>query len=101
VRLAALDVGSNTVHLVVVDGRADGTFAAVGRERDTLRLADAAFPSMTLPEEAVERLVASVGRMRAVADGLGAGAMVGFATSAIREARNGLDVLDRVRRRPG
>jgi exopolyphosphatase / guanosine-5'-triphosphate,3'-diphosphate pyrophosphatase len=101
VRLAALDVGSNTVHLVVVDGRADGTFAVVGRERDTLRLADAAFPSMTLPEEAVERLVASVGRMRAAADGLGAGAMVGFATSAIREARNGLDVLGRVREATG
>jgi exopolyphosphatase / guanosine-5'-triphosphate,3'-diphosphate pyrophosphatase len=101
VRLAALDVGSNTVHLVVVDGRADGTFAVVGRERDTLRLADAAFPSMSLPEEAVRRLVASVGRMRAVADGLGAGAMVGFATSAIREARNGLDVLGRVREATG
>ncbi len=100
-RLAALDVGSNTVHLVVVDGRADGTFAVVGRERDTLRLADAAFPSMSLPEEAVQRLVASVGRMRAVADGLGAGAMAGFATSAIREARNGLDVLGRVREATG
>jgi exopolyphosphatase / guanosine-5'-triphosphate,3'-diphosphate pyrophosphatase len=101
VRLAALDVGSNTVHLVVVDGRADGTFAMVERERDTLRLADAAFPSMSLPEEAVERLVGSVARMRAVADGLDAGAMVGFATSAIREARNGLDVLGRVREATG
>jgi exopolyphosphatase / guanosine-5'-triphosphate,3'-diphosphate pyrophosphatase len=101
VRLAVLDVGSNTVHLVVVDGRADGSFAVVGRERDTLRLADAAFPSMRLPEEAVRRLVASVGRMRAVADGLDAGAMVGFATSAIREARNGVDVLGRVREATG
>jgi exopolyphosphatase/guanosine-5'-triphosphate,3'-diphosphate pyrophosphatase len=100
-RLAALDVGSNTVHLVVVDGRADGTFTVVGRERDTLRLADAAYPSMLLPEEAVRRLVASVARMRAVADGLDAGAMAGFATSAIREARNGLDVLGRVREQTG
>jgi exopolyphosphatase/pppGpp-phosphohydrolase len=46
VRLAVLDVGSNTVHLVVVDGKGDGTFALVGRERDTLRLAEAAFPAM-------------------------------------------------------
>jgi exopolyphosphatase/guanosine-5'-triphosphate,3'-diphosphate pyrophosphatase len=101
VRLAVLDVGSNTVHLVVVDGHADGTFAVVGRERDTLRLAEAAFPSMSLPPEAVGRLVASVTRMRAVADRLGAGALVGFATSAIREARNGLDVLGRVREATG
>ncbi|HEU4397826.1 MAG TPA: Ppx/GppA family phosphatase, partial [Actinomycetota bacterium] len=88
-RLAVLDVGSNTIHLVVVDGRPDGAFTVVGRERDTLRLAEAAFPSMRLPDEAVERLVASVARMRAAADALQAGAIAGFATSAIREARNG------------
>ena len=100
-RLAVLDVGSNTVHLVVVDGQADGTFAVVARERETLRLAEAAFPSMSLPAEAVDRLVSTVGRMRAVADDLRAGAVSGFATSAIREARNGLDVLDRVRETTG
>ena len=96
-RLAVLDVGSNTVHLVVVDGRPDGSFMVVARERDTLRLAEAAFPSMILPGEAVDRLVASVARMRAAADELRAGAITGFATSAIREARNGLDVLGQVR----
>jgi exopolyphosphatase / guanosine-5'-triphosphate,3'-diphosphate pyrophosphatase len=101
VRLAVLDVGSNTVHLVVVDGQPDGAFAVVARERDTLRLAEAAFPSMSLPAEAVGRLVASVSRMRAVADDLRAGVVAGFATSAIREARNGLDVLDRVREATG
>ena len=63
-RLAVLDVGSNTVHLVVVDGQPDGTFVPVARERETLRLAEAAFPAMLLPEEAVERLTATVTRMR-------------------------------------
>jgi exopolyphosphatase / guanosine-5'-triphosphate,3'-diphosphate pyrophosphatase len=101
VRLAVLDVGSNTVHLVVVDGRPDGDFTVVARERDTLRLAEAAFPTMRLPEEAVERLVASVARMRSAADELRAGAIVGFATSAIREARNGLEVLGRVKEATG
>jgi exopolyphosphatase / guanosine-5'-triphosphate,3'-diphosphate pyrophosphatase len=101
VRLAVLDVGSNTIHLVVVDGRPDGAFIVVGRERDTLRLAEAAFPSMRLPDEAAERLVASVARMRAAADALQAGAIAGFATSAIREARNGLDVLGQVQEATG
>ena len=96
-RLAVLDVGSNTVHLLVVDGRSDGTFTVVGRERETLRLAEAAFPTMSLPDEAVQRLVGTARRMREVADELGAGALVGFATSAIREARNGLEALGRVR----
>jgi exopolyphosphatase/guanosine-5'-triphosphate,3'-diphosphate pyrophosphatase len=101
VRLAVLDVGSNTVHLVVVDGRPDGTFVPVNRERDTLRLADAAFPGRFLPDQAVERLIESVKRKRAAADRLHAEALVGFATSAIREARNGADALGRVREATG
>ena len=100
-RLAVLDVGSNTVHLVVVDGQPDGTFLPVARERETLRLAEAAFPAMLLPEQAVTRLTATVTRMRARADELGADALVGFATSAIREARNGVDALGRVRESTG
>ena len=100
-RLAVLDVGSNTVHLVVVDGQPDGTFVPVARERETLRLAEAAFPAMLLPEEAVERLTETVARMRARADGLHADALVGFATSAIREARNGVEALGRVRESTG
>jgi exopolyphosphatase / guanosine-5'-triphosphate,3'-diphosphate pyrophosphatase len=100
-RLAVLDVGSNTVHLVVVDGQPDGTFVTVARERETLRLAEAAFPAMLLPSEAVERLTATVARMRGRADELHAEALVGFATSAIREARNGIDALGRVREATG
>ena len=100
-RLAVLDVGSNTVHLVVVDGQPDGTFVPVARERETLRLAEAAFPSMLLPEEAVERLTATVARMRDCADEFHADALVGFATSAIREARNGVEALGQVREATG
>jgi exopolyphosphatase / guanosine-5'-triphosphate,3'-diphosphate pyrophosphatase len=101
VRLAVLDVGSNTVHLVVVDGKPDGTFVPVARERDTLRLAEAAFPGRFLPDEAVDRLIASVKQKRQAADRLHAEALVGFATSAIREARNGADALGRVREATG
>ena len=100
-RLAVLDVGSNTVHLVVVDGQPDGGFVPVARERETLRLAEAAFPTMRLPEEAIERLTATVARMRDWADELTADVLVGFATSAIREARNGVEALGRVREATG
>lgn len=101
VRLAVLDVGSNTVHLVIVDGQPDGTFTPVARERETLRLAEAALPTMLLPEEAVERLTATVARMRDCADELGADALVGFATSAIREARTASRRSGGCGRRPG
>src|SRR5512132_1814022 len=56
---------------------------------------------MLLPEEAVQRLTATVTRMRARADALHADALIGFATSAIREARNGIEALGRVREATG
>ena len=100
-RLAVLDIGSNTAHVAVVEGRADGTFEPVAQQRDVLRLAEAAFPDMALPGEAAERLIATVDRMRAFAAGHGADALVAFATSAIREATNGMAVLGQVHAETG
>ncbi|MFZ0215772.1 MAG: Ppx/GppA phosphatase family protein [Candidatus Dormiibacterota bacterium] len=96
-RLAILDIGSNTAHVAVVDGRPDGTFTPVDDEREVLKLAEAAFPSMELPEEAIERLIGAVARLRQFATDRGADAMTAFATSAIREATNGMQALGRVR----
>jgi exopolyphosphatase/guanosine-5'-triphosphate,3'-diphosphate pyrophosphatase len=100
-RMAVLDIGSNTAHLVVMEGRADGTFTPIDRQRELLRLADAAFPSMVLPDEAADRLVATVTKMHAFAHERGADTIVAFATSAIREATNGMDTLARVRAETG
>jgi exopolyphosphatase/guanosine-5'-triphosphate,3'-diphosphate pyrophosphatase len=100
-RLAALDIGSNTVHLTIVDGRPDGRFERVAEQREVLRLAEAAFPSMELPEESAEHLIATVARMRAFATSNRVDALVAFATSAIREAINGMAVLGRVREATG
>jgi exopolyphosphatase/guanosine-5'-triphosphate,3'-diphosphate pyrophosphatase len=100
-RLAVLDIGSNTAHLAVVDGRPDGSFVPVASERAVLRLAEAAFPAMALPEEAAERLIATVGKMRAFASEQRADSFIAFATSALREATNGMEVLGRVRTATG
>lgn len=100
-RLAVLDIGSITAHVVVVDGRPDGTFSPVAGERQILKLAESAFPRMELPEEAIERLTSSVADMRRFATEHGAEALVAFATSAIREASNGMQALGQVRQVTG
>lgn len=92
-RLAVLDIGSNTAHLTVVDGESDGTFKPIAERRAILKLAEAAFPAMMPPEEAAARLVGTVGRMRKFASEHRAHALFAFATSAIREATNGIAVL--------
>jgi exopolyphosphatase / guanosine-5'-triphosphate,3'-diphosphate pyrophosphatase len=100
-RLAVLDIGSNTAHLAVVDGSPDGTFRPVANRRAVLRLADAAFPAMELPEAAERRLIETVGEMRQFAREQRALALVAFATSAIRESANGMAVLGRLREATG
>lgn len=100
-RLGVLDIGSNTAHLVIVEGDADGRFEQIDKKKEVLRLAAAAFPSMVLPEEAIQRLIATVDGMRAFAEERHVDTLVAFATSALREATNGMDVLARVRRSAG
>jgi exopolyphosphatase / guanosine-5'-triphosphate,3'-diphosphate pyrophosphatase len=100
-RLAVLDIGSNTAHLTVVDGQPDGRFRPVVEEREILRLAEAAFPAMELPETAARRLIETVSRMRELAAEHDADALIAFATSAIREATNGMAVLGRVKEATG
>jgi exopolyphosphatase / guanosine-5'-triphosphate,3'-diphosphate pyrophosphatase len=100
-RLAVLDIGSNTAHLVIVDGERDGSFTEVARRKEVLRLADAAFATMSVPVEAADRLVATVREMRQFAEDHKAERLLAFATSAIREATNGMHVLARVRDEAG
>jgi exopolyphosphatase / guanosine-5'-triphosphate,3'-diphosphate pyrophosphatase len=100
-RIAVLDIGSNTAHALIVDGQPDGSFEPVAQRREVLRLADAAFPSMTVPDAAADRLVATITELRDFAGQHAPGALVAFATSAIREATNGMAVLGRVRDEAG
>ncbi|MBO0704633.1 MAG: Ppx/GppA family phosphatase [Candidatus Dormibacteraeota bacterium] len=100
-RLAVLDIGSNTAHVVVAEGNGDGTFSTVAQDRAVLKLAEAAFPAMEVPEDAAVRLIEIVDEMRRFADEHRSDALVAFATSAIREAKNGMAILGRVRQQTG
>jgi len=100
-RLAVIDIGSNTAHLTVVDGQLDGTFTPVAEQLVVLNLAESAFPALAIPDDAAERLVETVGRLRLIASEQRVDGLVAFATSAIREAANGMAVLGRVREATG
>src|SRR5580765_4706236 len=96
-RIAALDLGSNSFHLLVADVHPDGTFEAVTREKDMLRLGDeVAREGGRISGPTADRAIASVGRMRQLADALGAHEVIAKATSAIRSATNGSDLVDRI-----
>ena len=95
VRIAALDLGSNSFHLLVAEVRPDGSFVPVLREKEMLRLGDVVARTGSITEEAAERALQAVRRFQALAEAAGAAEMVTCATSAIREAENGAELVDR------
>lgn len=100
-RLGVLDVGSNTVHLLIVDARRGAHPAPMGSTKALLRLAENTEPDGAIAQSAVDQLVSSVGEFAEVARTSGCQELMPFATSAIREATNGEAVLERVRAETG
>ncbi|MDI2132925.1 Ppx/GppA phosphatase family protein [Yinghuangia seranimata] len=97
-RLGVLDVGSNTVHLLVVDAHPGARPLPAYSHKSELRLAELLEPDGSLGEPGVERLVETVADALEVAEDKGVEDLLPFATSALREAVNGDEVLARVRR---
>ena len=100
-RIAALDLGSNSFHLLVVDARPDGTFVPVVREKEMLRLGDVVSREGRLSAAAMERAIEVVGRFRSMAEACDIEELVACATSAIREADNGGELVDCIYARTG
>jgi exopolyphosphatase/guanosine-5'-triphosphate,3'-diphosphate pyrophosphatase len=100
-RIAALDLGSNSFHLLVADVHPDGTFTPVAREKDMLRLGDDVAREGSIPPATAERAVAAVRRLERLASGLGAREVTAKATSAIRTASNGSELVDRIEAETG
>lgn len=99
-RLSVMDVGSNTVRLVVADAEG-GVPLPVHTAKWRLRLSEQVSPGGPLPEEAVERLVVAVAEASRTAAKWGAAPPQAFATAVVRNASNRSEVLREVRSRTG
>ncbi|HVL84984.1 MAG TPA: Ppx/GppA phosphatase family protein [Pseudonocardia sp.] len=100
-RLGVLDVGSNTVHLLVVDARRGGHPTPMTSEKSELRLAENLDGSGALTRAGADRLVRAVARAATAATEAGCSDLLAFATSALRDAANSAAVLARVREETG
>ena len=100
-RLGVLDVGSNTVHLLVVDARRGAPPVAQSSDKSVLRLMRYLEPDGAISDEGVRAVLDAVGRAARQAKKAGIDELLPFATSALREAPNGPDVLDLVESETG
>ena len=97
ITLAAIDVGTNSVHMVVVEIHPSlPAFTIVAREKETVRLGDREPKTGKLKPEPMAKAIAAFGRFMEIAKSLNAQQTIAVATSAVREAPNGRDFLKQV-----
>lgn len=95
-RLGVVDIGSNTVHLLAADLRPGGRPLATTSDRSVLRLMRYLTPDGAISEEGVRALEAAVRQARDVAKRERVDELLATATSAVREAHNGAEVIARI-----
>ncbi|WP_261167092.1 Ppx/GppA phosphatase family protein [Microbacterium sp. Marseille-Q6965] len=95
-RLGVLDIGSNTVHLLVADAHAGGRPLATTSEKSVLRLMRYLDEDGAITAKGVEALLRAVRTAKEVAEAEGVAELLATATSAVREARNGAEVIDAI-----
>ena len=94
-RVAAIDVGSNSLHMVIAQADADGGLTHLWRMKEMVGLGRMSFPSKRLTADAMDRAVATLGRFQEAARRRQCEKVLAVATSAVREATNGGDFLQR------
>src|SRR3989442_15260765 len=100
-KIAAIDVGSNSIKLVVIDAAASDSFAVLAREKDTVRLGHDTLRLEQLSPAAIERATDCIKRFRSIAEARGAERIFAAATASVREARNASQFIREVQRKAG
>jgi len=87
-KIAAIDIGANSVHLVVSRLHGPGSREILDREREMLRLGESTFTKGGISPEVMDRAMEVLKRYRAVSEAHGVEVVLAVATSAVRDARN-------------
>jgi len=100
-KLAAIDIGSNSIKLVVVEAETSDSFTVLAQEREVVRLGQETLVNGHINDAATQRAVTCLKRFRAVADANGAEAIAAIATATVREADNSAEFIHTVEEETG
>ena len=100
-RIAAIDIGTNSVHMIVVRVRTDLSFEVVDREKVMVRLGAGGLDGKALTTDAMNATLQALSKFKRLAESHRVDEILAAATSATREARNGGEFLSRIERETG
>ncbi len=98
-KLAAIDIGTNSIHMIVVNVLGRQNFEVVERVKEMAKLGEGVFATNRLSDRAYKVGLDTIERYVKLADQLGVDEIITAATSATREAQNGESFLSEVVRR--
>ncbi|GGH19595.1 Ppx/GppA phosphatase family protein [Mucilaginibacter phyllosphaerae] len=99
-RIAVMDLGTNTFHLLIAEGTADG-FKAVFRQTEAVKLGEGGINRGIIQQEPFNRGITAMQAFKKRIDEYGATQVKAIATSAIRSAANGPDFIQQVKEQAG
>src|SRR5205823_12920984 len=100
-RLAGIDIGTNSVHMIVVQLRPDFSFEVIDREKEMVRLGAGGLDGRALTPEAMHAALQVLSKFRRLAESHRVDQVIAVATSATREAENGGEFLQAVTQQTG
>src|SRR5258706_10219071 len=100
-RIAAIDIGTNSIHMIVAEANERRGYRVVDREKDMVQLGLSSLDGQPLTDDAIARGVLSISKMSEIAQRWNADEVIAVATSAVREAPNRREFLRLVREASG
>ncbi len=100
-KLAAIDIGSNSIHLVIVRSARGQHLEIIDREKEMVRLGSGTLRKGRLAKETITRAITTLKRFKKMAEANGVELIIATATSAVRESRNSAEFIERVRNEVG
>ena len=95
-KLAAIDIGSNSLKLVITEAAASDSFTVLLQERERVRLGHETLKNKFLSDEAIDLSSEAIGRFRSIADSREVDSIIAVATASVREAKNSAQFVEAI-----
>ena len=100
-KLAAIDIGSNSLKLVIVEAAASDSFTVLLQERERVRLGHETLRNKVLSPEAINLSAEAIAKFRSIAESRQVHSIIAVATASVREAKNAAEFVREIENRTG
>ena len=100
-KLAAIDIGSNSLKLVIIEAAASDSFTVLLQERERVRLGHDTLKNHLLSAEAIDLSGATIAKFRSIAESREVDSIIAVATASVREAENSIEFVNEIEKRTG